>query len=435
MRILVWHGYLLSGTGSNIYTQALVREWARAGHDVTVFSQEPHPEQFDLAGATAVRPRIGPVLPVFVLDRYEGLEARLLQDLTQAERDAYVEANAAALREHLPADLVFANHVLLGGPVGAATGARFAVKAHGSELEYSMRGNDELSAWGRESLKDAAAVYVGSAHIREVLEDVVGHVDRVQEVPPGVDVDEFRPEDRDVALAALLDELRSDPPNPGDANERVPDEGNAERLAEWFASDRPTVLYFGKLLYNKGVHVLFDALRELGDVRALIVGFGDYREELERIAPPRHALHGPARAPPPGPPDPAVRRDGRAVDLPRGVRHGRGGGGCRRLAAARRPALRARGDRRGPRRASLRLRDRRRRRPRAEAAGAARAPRGRAAEACRRGAAHRRREVVVAERRRAAAQLIRPSIAAVASFMRSSCGPLSSSHGLPVERT
>jgi hypothetical protein len=30
VRILVWHGYLLSGTGSNIYTQALVREWARA---------------------------------------------------------------------------------------------------------------------------------------------------------------------------------------------------------------------------------------------------------------------------------------------------------------------------------------------------------------------------------------------------------------------
>ncbi len=166
MRILVWHGYLLSGTGSNIYTQALVREWARAGHDVTVFSQEPHPERFDLAGATTVRPRIGRVLPVFVLDRYEGLDARLLQDLTQAERDTYVEANAAAVREHLPADLVFANHVLLGGPVGAATGERFAVKAHGSELEYSMRGNDELSAWGRTSLERADAVYVGSAHIR-----------------------------------------------------------------------------------------------------------------------------------------------------------------------------------------------------------------------------------------------------------------------------
>jgi glycosyltransferase involved in cell wall biosynthesis len=291
VRILVWHGYLLSGTGSNIYTQALVHEWASAGHDVTVFSQEPHPERFDLGGATAVKPYIGRLLPVFVLDRYEGLEARLLQDFTLAEREAYVEANAAELREHLPADLVFANHVLLGGPVGAATGARYAVKAHGSELEYSMRGNAELSAWGKEGLERAGAVFVGSGHIRQVLDEIVGHVENVHEVPPGVDVDEFRPEARDVALAALIEEARQDPPNAGNANERLPDEGNAERLAHWFESDEPTVLYFGKLLYNKGVHVLFDALRKTG-TRAIVVGFGDYREELEWNAPPRALFTG-----------------------------------------------------------------------------------------------------------------------------------------------
>ena len=56
------------------------------------------------------------------------------------------------MREQLPADLVFCNHVLLGGPVGAASGARYAVKAHGSELEYSMRGNEQLAGWGREAL-------------------------------------------------------------------------------------------------------------------------------------------------------------------------------------------------------------------------------------------------------------------------------------------
>src|SRR5918995_5931775 len=102
MRILLWHGYLLGGTGSNVYTQALAREWSRAGHDVTVFSQEPHPERFDLAGADVVRPEIGGILPVFVLDRYERLEARVLQDLTPQERERFVELNAAALRERLP---------------------------------------------------------------------------------------------------------------------------------------------------------------------------------------------------------------------------------------------------------------------------------------------------------------------------------------------
>jgi glycosyltransferase involved in cell wall biosynthesis len=291
MKILLWHGYLLGGTGSNVYTRALARAWGRSGHDVTVFSQELHPEQHNLGGAKIVRPDIGGLLPVFVLDRYEGLEARRLPELTPAEREHYVAANAAALREHLPADLVFANHVLLGGPVAAASGARYAVKAHGSELEYAMRGNAELSDWGRESLAGAEAVFVGSEHIRDVLEDVVGHVDRVHVVPPGVDVEEFAPLAREEALRRLLAESRADPPNPGNANERLPDAGNAERLEAFFAADQPTVLYFGKLLHNKGVHVLLEALRDV-DARAVIVGFGDYRVALEDLASERALFTG-----------------------------------------------------------------------------------------------------------------------------------------------
>ena len=293
MRILLWHGYLLGGTGSNVYTRALAREWAREGHDVVVVCQERHPERYDLAGAQVVRPELpGGLLPVFVLDRYEGLEARLLQDFARAERERYVEANASALRELLPADVLLTNHVLLGAPVGAAAAHPFAVKAHGSELEYSMRGNPELVAWGRETLAHADAVYVGSAHIRAVLEDVLGHVDRVHEVPPGVDVEEFRPEPRDRALASLLEETRHDRANPGNANERLPDEGNAERLERFLAGDEPTVVYFGKLLFNKGVHLLFEALRGVS-ARAVIVGFGDYRAQLEAMAPPRTLFTGP----------------------------------------------------------------------------------------------------------------------------------------------
>src|ERR687885_820096 len=213
MRILVWHGYLLAGTGSNVYTRALVHEWSRAGHEVVVLSQEPHPEAYDLGGAETVRPDIGGPLPVFVVDRYE-------------------------------------------------------------------------------ALADAEAVFVGSAHIREALEEVVGHVERVHEVPPGVDVEEFRPRPRDEALAGLLEEARRDPPNPRNTRERLPDERNAARLEAFLAGEEPTVVYFGKLLYNKGVHVLLEALRGV-DARAVIVGFGDYRRELEAAAPERTLFTGP----------------------------------------------------------------------------------------------------------------------------------------------
>jgi glycosyltransferase involved in cell wall biosynthesis len=293
MRILLWHGYLLGGTGSNVYTRSLAREWSRAGHDVVVVCQEPHPERYDLGEAKVFRPNIGGLLPVFVLDRYEGLEAKLLQDFTIDERARYVALNATALCAQMPADLVFANHVLLGAAVGYASGLPFAVKAHGSELEYSMRGNEELASWGRECLAHADAVFVGSAHIRAVLEEVVGHVDRVHEVPPGVDVEEFRPApSREEALTRLLEEARADAANPGNSDERQPDEGNATRLEEFFDTDEPTVVYFGKLLYNKGVHLLFEALGSV-DARALIVGFGDYRQELESIAPPGTLFTGP----------------------------------------------------------------------------------------------------------------------------------------------
>ena len=283
MRILIWHGYLLGGTGSNVYTRQLAREWSRAGHDVTVLCQEPHPERFDVGGARVVRPDVGGLLPTFVLDRYEGYRVELLQDCSRAELDAWVEANATAVRDHLPADVLLCNHVLLGGAVGAASGAQYAVKAHGSELEYSMRGRPELEAWGREVLAGARATFVGSAHIREVVEQVCGHVERVHEVPPGVDVEEWRPQPRAAALVALVEEARHDPPNPGNANERLPDEGNAVRLGEFLVGDEPTVVYFGKLLRNKGVHVLLESLAGI-DARTVVVGFGDYRAELEDMA-------------------------------------------------------------------------------------------------------------------------------------------------------
>src|ERR687883_640553 len=98
MRSLLWHGYLLGGTGSNVYTRSLAREWSLAGHDVTVLCQEPHPERYDLGGARVVRPDIGGLLPVFVLDRYEGLEAKYVQDFTDDEWARYVAANADAIR-------------------------------------------------------------------------------------------------------------------------------------------------------------------------------------------------------------------------------------------------------------------------------------------------------------------------------------------------
>ncbi len=289
MRILLWHGYLLGGTGSNVYTRALACEWSRAGHEVVLFCQERHPERYDIGDAIIVNPEIE-TLPVFVLDRYEGLEARLLQDLSAAELERYVSSNAGELRRHLPADLVFANHVLPGAAVAAASGAPFAVAVHGSELEYSIRGRERLERLARRELERARAVFVVSAHARRALEEVVGPQKSVLEVPAGVDIEAFAPAPRDRALSALIEEARRDPPNPGGTDERLPDPGNEDRFNAFFSRPGATVAYVGKLLENKGVQLLIEALSALEKagakrpVKAVLVGFGDYRGELERLA-------------------------------------------------------------------------------------------------------------------------------------------------------
>src|SRR5258707_7359979 len=108
MRILLWHGYLLGGTGSNVYSRALAREWSRGGHEVVVVSQERAPEQYDLGGAQAAAVDLpGRLLPVFVMGRYEGVEPKVLPDLHQGPRRADLATHTAALRAIAAVALVF----------------------------------------------------------------------------------------------------------------------------------------------------------------------------------------------------------------------------------------------------------------------------------------------------------------------------------------
>ena len=58
MRVLIFHGYLLHGTGSNIYNASLARALARLGHEVHLLCQDREAGSLDwvngsVAGRTA----------------------------------------------------------------------------------------------------------------------------------------------------------------------------------------------------------------------------------------------------------------------------------------------------------------------------------------------------------------------------------------------
>lgn len=250
-----------------------------------------------MSGARVIVPVLPGPLPVFVADYYENADAQLLTEMDRETAVEFVEANARAIRAEGPADLLITNHVLLGGPVGAGSGLPFVVKAHGSELEFAMRGRPDLCDWARDSLQATLAVIVGSGHIADVVRDLVGFPEsQMRVIPPGVDIDQMRPLDRGTALGSLLAECGHDPSNTADHfNERLPDDGNERRLSEFFAQLDPAekpVSYVGKLSREKGVDLLLHAAREL-DLPTVIVGFGPQRTDLEELSGPRTIFTGP----------------------------------------------------------------------------------------------------------------------------------------------
>jgi glycosyltransferase involved in cell wall biosynthesis len=280
MRILIFHGYLLRGTGSNIYNVNLVRTLARLGHEVHLLCQDRDWEPPE--GVTVHIPDIGRVLPVYVADTYEGFDAKPFPELTDAELEHYIAANVEAVRAVPPPDVALANHLVMGPVILARAGVSpYAVKIHGSALEYTVRPNPErFLPYALEGIRGAAGVLVGSEHtansLFEVLADEPSLPERTRLGPPGVDVHEFRPREPD------LEELAARPAAGWGGGD-----GTADVLGELDLSRDRIVSYVGKLIVSKGVDLLLAAwplvVDRVPDARLVIVGFGTYREALERF--------------------------------------------------------------------------------------------------------------------------------------------------------
>jgi glycosyltransferase involved in cell wall biosynthesis len=282
MRILIFHGYLLRGTGSNIYNANLVRTLANLGHEVDLLCQDRHYEPPE--GVTVHVPDIGRVLPVYVADEYEGFDAKPFQDLTDAELEHYIDANVEAVRAVPTPDVALANHLVMGPVILAralAGAAPYAVKIHGSALEYTVRPHRErFLPYALEGIRGANGVLVGSHHtgesLFEVLADEPSLRERTRLGPPGVDVHTFRRRQPD------LERIASRP-----AAAWGGEQGTADVLRTLDLSRDRIVSFLGKLIVSKGVDLLLAAwpliVDRVPDARLLVVGFGTYRDALDRF--------------------------------------------------------------------------------------------------------------------------------------------------------
>jgi glycosyltransferase involved in cell wall biosynthesis len=330
MRILIFHGYLLGGTGSNVYNARLAAALVDLGHEVHLLCQDRQAEQqafVDAVGdwedgalrvrtvrqpvrCTAYRPDIGGLLPLYVMDRYEGIRAKTFAECSEEEVDRYIAANVAAVREVaelVRPDVALANHLVM-GPVILARAlagqvpserAPYAVKVHGSALEYTVKPDPErFLGFAREGLASANAILVGSHHTAASLWEALGDpalAERTRLGPPGVDIARFAPRDEDEAagaVRALAGRLRTSVAGPGDgADAFARDDLAAATALERLDPERERLVAFvGKLIANKGVDLLLAAwpllcAREPA-ARLVVVGFGSERERLVAAAAP-----------------------------------------------------------------------------------------------------------------------------------------------------
>jgi glycosyltransferase involved in cell wall biosynthesis len=313
MRVLVFHGYLLRGTGSNVYNAELCAALVRLGHTVDLLSQERRPHELDFVDAvgtwaggqarvevlrepvlvTVWRPDIGELLPVYVLDRYEGMKAKTFLDCTDEEIESYIAANARAVRDVVARsrpDVALANHLIMGPAIlarGLEGRAPFAIKVHGSDLEYVVKRDPErFLPWAREGLAAGEAVLVGSRHTAESLWSAVDDEAlpaRTRLGPPGVDVGEFRPRENPAAdVRALADRLAASDERGEGAFARDAAGGAAALRGLDLNGDRH-VCFIGKLIVSKGVDLLVAAWPLVPEARLVVVGFGAFRAGLERL--------------------------------------------------------------------------------------------------------------------------------------------------------
>ena len=337
------HGYMLSGSGSNVYVQNLCRALVRQNHEVHLLCQEPRPLTYDFVnshltidgdiieevsgrktaypGRCAVySPEIGSLLPVYVYDDYPGWRVKTFLDLTDEELENYIDRNAAAVRAVLGAsgaEAVVTNHSVPGPLIARraleGTSIPYVSIVHGSCLQYVSRKSPAYMALTREGLEGAKDIVALSAHSAgTIAEDFPDLAEKTISLPGGVDTSLFSPEALDLRSledlnggqgrgpeqASALEKLLEHPPESAGEladglrtisssyDARSHDRDAGRRLRDFLEDGSPLVVYVGKLIHSKGVHSLLSAfaqVRRQTDARLLVVGFGTFREALEAL--------------------------------------------------------------------------------------------------------------------------------------------------------
>ncbi len=245
--ICILHGYLLEGSGSNLWTRSIAQSLCRDGQDVHLVCQENHPEIYDFIAEVRLyrtdgsvetllerdtpyegrcvmhKPRLGDTLPVYVWDRYEEFPDPVpMVELPDAVIEEYLERNVRVVRRVVAENgitAMHANHAVLmsvvAERVGTDAGIPFAIMPHGSAIEYAVKKDARFHRYASEAFSAAARIFVIGDEMRErvttVFPEVDGLMEKLRGLNLGVDTALFEPvehDDRPASVKGLVRRVR-----------------------------------------------------------------------------------------------------------------------------------------------------------------------------------------------------------------------------------
>ena len=347
MRIGLYHGYELTGSGSNEYTRYLARFFTERSHEVHILCREKNPDQipyvthafewFIDGGKYELfkRPEkslpcylhqlpVGAVYPVYLTDKQRAGNVKSFVSLTDDELDEFHQVNAdvlTAILSEFNLDILHANHLVY-QPIAALeackkTSTPLIVYPHGSSIEYTVRTDKRFRKLALDSVLKSSGLIIGNHEVRDrVLSLYPDHASTImkktQIVGVGVDTKLFKPIQRSQRYHSIQQLHAIENPTDGKSqeltnelytriadgdihitqeyydryNHSVPDRDLATRI-DRIPWDQKIVLFVGALTVGKGLQSLITAFKTVvnnGKNRHLvIIGAGSYREVLEAL--------------------------------------------------------------------------------------------------------------------------------------------------------
>ena len=322
MKIGLFHGYNLGGSGSNEYTRYLAKALIAQGTEVHLICREPEAKALGFVD-TAIRYDVqgnaetlfdertasdkktlcylhelpdASVLPVYVTDKQRHGVVKSFTNLTDEELQEYHDVSCRALKTVLSnhtLDLLHCNHVTyqpqIAEQVCAETNTPFIIYPHGSAIEYTVKTDDRYFNKVRESIQLTDGLIIGNNEVKQRIVDLYPELtseinQKSQIVGVGVDTSLFtscpadeRQNSLDKLIAlkpgggknkALTEELEAKL-DAGDINavteyrdsyvQKLADEDITSKL-EKLDLNSPVMLFVGAFTAGKGIQGLLCAM-------------------------------------------------------------------------------------------------------------------------------------------------------------------------------